>query len=188
MKPVTLPGMPLTTADLVYPAKIGSIETDYYSWRCPVCQCIPNVHYAARGAAELAATDHLGECPGQPIAPHRHITDNVHYPPYGTNDPATAPACYAIHKPGTPPGDPIDPADLVVVELYDVEQPTSAGVLLGDWAGTVDAATWTWLELQGYPGHDVDNPWLWANVVAADAWTPNNGPIAYRFAPGRFER
>jgi hypothetical protein len=184
----------LTTSDLVYVARTAEslergiadfgerFDGNYYSWTCPTCQAVPNVQYAWRHTAEGAASDHIVECPGQPIAPHLHVRDNVHYPPHGTADPATAPACYAIHHSNTSLIDPIDPANLIAVELYDTEQPHINGVLLEEWDGQLDESTWAWLSAQGY---DADNPRLWVNIVPADAWTPNNRPVNYRFAARR---
>lgn len=174
----------MLVAELVYVARTEPLEKGVasygegfdgrlYSWACPDCQAVSNCTYAFRSAADYAAAEHIGVCAGSPMIPHRHISDSP------TADPTTAPACYAIHEPPTPAGDPIDPADLVVVELYDTEQPTTVGTLLEDWTGQLDDSTWEWLERQGY---GVDHPRLWVNVVPANEWTPNNHPISYRFA------
>jgi hypothetical protein len=75
-----------------------------YSWRCPTCHAVPNCQWPLRRTALQSAAAHLQICPGEPLIPHRHIRDTVH----GAADPDAAPLCYAIHKPPTYAGDPID--------------------------------------------------------------------------------
>ena len=65
----------------------------------------------------------------------------------------------------------------VYVELYRGEAPGSVGVELHEWDGVLDAETTEWLTSQGW---GTDNPDLWVNVVAEDAWTPDNRPVAQR--------
>lgn len=167
----------MTIADLVHIARSETITPDtldlygnqfdgnLYTWACPTCQAVPNTQYPRRQTAERGAETHLQECPGTPIAPHRH--------------PNSRPACYAIHAQGTPRGAEIDPTELVAVELYRTPQPYTDGTPLEEWDGSLDDSSWEWLRSQGYDGNVPD---LWVNIVPANAWTPNNRPINYRFA------